>query len=257
MFDLKLTEYTIKTSQKNVNLNFAVVADLHAKNPHKILEILRRIRPEMIFCTGDIFECFDKQNDELNKNGFIFFDGAVKIAPVYYCFGNHEVEGEEHESYPVVAGYKSIPSEILEYLNELGVHVVLDSYEYIYDNIAIGGLVSSLNRHDGMPNLNFAHAFESIDAYKILICHHPEYYPKYLENMDFDIILSGHAHGGQWRVFGRGIYAPGQGLFPKYTSGIYGNKLVVSRGCSNNTRPIPVPRFFNPTEILSIIVKSE
>ena len=61
-----------------------------------------------------------------------------------------------------------------------------------------------------------------------------------------DLIVCGHAHGGQWRLFGRGIYAPGQGLFPRYTSGLHGGVCVISRGLSGCTR---IPRIFNPPEI--------
>ena len=70
--------------------------------------------------------------------------------------------------------------------------------------------------------------------------------------------MAGHAHGGQWRFFGRGIYAPGQGLFPKYTSGLYregGEILAVSRGMTNSVRWIP--RFFDPCEILVLALSPE
>ena len=89
---------------------------------------------------------------------------------------------------------------------------------------------------------------------KVLICHHPEYYPKYLKDMPIDIIVSGHAHGGQWRFFGRGVFAPGQGLFPKYTSGVYDGRLVVSRGLKKTIIP---PRIFNPREVVIIDVVNE
>jgi predicted MPP superfamily phosphohydrolase len=64
-----------------------------------------------------------------------------------------------------------------------------------------------------------------------------------------DLIVCGHAHGGQWRLFGRGVYAPGQGLFPKYTSGVLDGVCVISRGLGNHTR---VPRIFNPPELVLI-----
>jgi predicted MPP superfamily phosphohydrolase len=67
--------------------------------------------------------------------------------------------------------------------------------------------------------------------------------------------LSGHAHGGQWRIFGRGVFAPHQGLFPKYTSGLHDEKLLISRGASNNV-PL-IPRFFNPREVLDIHIISK
>ena len=101
--------------------------------------------------------------------------------------------------------------------------------------------------------------FERQPGYKILLCHHPEYVPRYLQNRCIDLIVSGHAHGGQWRYYSRrrqewrGIYAPGQGLLPKLTEGIHGNH-VISRGLSNNT---PIPRLNNPPELVYILPANE
>ena len=80
------------------------------------------------------------------------------------------------------------------------------------------------------------------------MCHHPEYYPRYVRQADIDLTVSGHAHGGQICLFGQGLYAPGQWLFPKYTAGFYdGQRLLVSRGLTNSTW---VPRLWNPCELV-------
>ena len=63
-----------------------------------------------------------------------------------------------------------------------------------------------------------------------------------------DIVFAGHAHGGQWRIFGRGMFAPGQGIFPRYTKGFYGN-LLVSAGAHNSEI---LPRINNKCEILEV-----
>ena len=95
--------------------------------------------------------------------------------------------------------------------------------------------------------------FAEKDGYKILLCHYPHYYERCLKDVPVDLVLSGHAHGGQWRIFGRGVYAPHQGLFPKYTSGIHSGNHIISRGVVNNAKPIP--RFFNPCEVIEIKIK--
>ena len=77
----------------------------------------------------------------------------------------------------------------------------------------------------------------------------PEYYERYLSGRELSLVLSGHAHGGQIRLFGRGLYAPGQGILPKLTEGVHFGRLIVSRGLSNNS---VVPRVFNPPEIVYI-----
>ena len=71
---------------------------------------------------------------------------------------------------------------------------------------------------------------------------------------DVTLVLSGHAHGGHWRFFGRGVYAPGQGLLPKYTSGVLDNRCVISRGVGDHTR---IPRLFNPREVVIITLSAE
>jgi len=89
-----------------------------------------------------------------------------------------------------------------------------------------------------------------IKGYKILLCHHPEYYERYIRGLDIDLTLSGHAHGGQIRIFGQGLFAPGQGILPQVTSGLYDGRLIVSRGLCNTAWPIP--RLNNETELVMV-----
>ena len=136
----------------------------------------------------------------------------------------------------------------------MGVNLINDSYAEIDGRILVGGAVCG---YDKLPNdkntdldLEFINNFSKNTGFKILLCHYPHYYEKHLKDIDVDLIVSGHAHGCQWRIFNRGVYAPHQGLFPKYTAGIHDGKLIISTGAVNNSRPIP--RFFNPTEIVKI-----
>ena len=109
-----------------------------------------------------------------------------------------------------------------------------------------------------MTRSDWLSEFERQKGYKILLCHHPEYWSlrePYLLSRRIDLVLSGHAHGGQFRFLGQGVYAPGQGWFPKFTSGVHGGpngKLVISCGLSNPART--VPRIFNPTEVVYITI---
>ena len=116
-----------------------------------------------------------------------------------------------------------------------------------FRGILLGGLTSVYYRAGRTPGLAFLDRFAAAPGYRLLLSHHPEYYDPYLRDRHFDLTVSGHAHGGQWRLFGRGVYAPGQGLFPRYTSGFYDDgHLLVSRG----VKPSLLPRFGNPREIL-------
>ena len=110
------------------------------------------------------------------------------------------------------------------------------------------GIGGSAHAAAHKPETTWLSDFAAQPGYHILLSHHPEYWPL-LKNENIDLILSGHAHGGQWRFFGHGVWSPGQGWWPRYTKGVYEGRLVVSAGLSNTTW---VPRLFNPTEVLYI-----
>lgn len=133
-------------------------------------------------------------------------------------------------------------------LKQAGI-VLLDNQDTVYEHgetrIRIGGLST---RYD----LEWLHTFSEKTEPKLLLCHHPEYYKRFIRGtqMDrFSLILSGHVHGGQWRIGNRGLLAPGQGLFPEYCYGMYDRKLIVSSGLSNTAG---VPRLGNPREVVLI-----
>lgn len=77
----------------------------------------------------------------------------------------------------------------------------------------------------------------------------------YLE-YPFDLILSGHTHGGQVRLpFINGLYAPNQGIFPRYGGGLYKHNEtthIISRGLSVMRFP---PRIGNPPELVIITLR--
>ena len=125
----------------------------------------------------------------------------------------------------------------------------------LWNGIAIGALGSGLMNPAWIPDLSMLEGFAAAPGYRLLLCHHPEYFNRYLRPYPIDLIISGHAHGGQWRVFGRGVYAPDQGLFPKYTAGMHENRLIISRGVANSVAGIP--RIFNPFEVVTVEVNAK
>ncbi len=252
---MKIRTHKLHTEKEGINIRFCLVADLHSKNYKKCLEAVNKLAPDMILCAGDILERLDGYRDNENKNGFEFLEKAAKIAPTYYSYGNHELFGGSKDRCRFGSGNKQITPENFKKLKDTGVKILDDQYITV-ENFHIGGLSSGLyENNNNVPNLDFVEEFSSLDGYKILMSHHPEYYEKYLKTKDIDLVLSGHAHGGQWRIFGKGIYAPQQGLFPKYTSGIHENRLIVSRGVANSVAPLP--RIFNPCEIVVVEIKSK
>ena len=253
---MKNTFYKIESAAFSRNLRFALASDLHAQDYKSPLALLKEAKPDYILLGGDIFEALDGSYSEKNETVFPFLEEVARIAPSFYCTGNHE----DHATHSHFRGEKvfygmghKYEEKFVEKIKDSGVKLLLDDY-VIFDGIAFGGLASGLVSDSGEPDLNFLNRFAELDAPKVLICHHPEYYPRYIKNLPIDLTVSGHAHGGQWRFFGRGVYAPGQGLFPKYTSGAYDGKLVVSRGLKKTTIP---PRIFNPREVVIIDVENK
>lgn len=242
----------------------AVAADLHDSGFQEIIRNLNEQQPDFITIPGDllyaggkghsIYDHIPSSGQHLRnaKNTVNFLTEAVKIAPVIFSTGNHELYLDDED--------KTI-------LTDIGVTFLDDEYIRI-DQLVFGGLSSPYKIFAGkgvshskaehkrrwelvFENVNTAwlDEFEKQDGYKILLCHHPEFYEPYLRERKIDLILSGHAHGGQIRLFGRGLYAYGQGWFPKYTKGIYDGKLIVSAGLANTAK---ILRLFNPTELVYV-----
>lgn len=257
-----LTEYTVPSGLPE-KLTLGLVSDLHERDPKEVLKLLRQGNPDFIMVAGDTFErcgCSrdtqKTQDESIPKRmlrhmlirmddlfeyvsgeqkhdpeyAYQFLREAGKIAPVFLSPGNHE--------------WYFLPED-RKVMEESGTRLLdnTDCEIPIKDGrVRIGGLSSE-------PDFRWLDEFSSKDGYKILLCHHPEYYDQYLKEKAINLILSGHAHGGQIRIWNRGIYSPGQGLFPKYTKGLYDGRLVVTAGGSNTAS---VPRWGNPCEAVMI-----
>ncbi len=248
---MKETNYNFNIARLAKSLCIAVVSDLHAQEPSAVIDSLKNKRPDYILMPGDIFEFSDKITDNRNENGFYLFYEVAKIAPAFYSIGNHENGGTGawKPNWENKKGkQRPLSSENVERIKESGV-TLLDNGFVLRDGIAFGGLTSGLSSDEHMPKLSWLDDFCSVDGTKILLCHHPEYYKKYLKDKDIDLIVSGHAHGGQWRLGRLAAFAPGQGIFPKYTKGVYDDRLVVSTGLKKSGR---IPRIFNKPEIVYI-----
>lgn len=237
---MHITRYDFKAPVSRP-IRAAFVADTHDKPYEKIVREINSNKVDLILFTGDLVYAHD---DHIVR-GFDMLAEFVSIAPTFMSLGNHE------------GGAVSL---VRRKCREIGVRLLEDDYEE-FEGIFIGGLTSGyIADSEGLeenhwkktpaPNLSWLQSFSLLKGYKLLLDHHPEYYPEYIKELDVDLTLSGHAHGGQWRLFGRGLFAPGQGLLPRYTSGLYEGRLIVSRGLANNAPPIP--RLFNSKELIFI-----
>ncbi len=286
---MRLTRYRLSTHHAGVFFKAAIVADLHDRPYEKILPILRDEKPDLILIPGDLTERLDLPPDlpegkdtrrtpppKRTRPGLSLLKACAAIAPTYYSFGNHEIGACHGTIYKAKLAGETIPPFAIhphwaQIIRESGAtpvdHVPLTVVlppacdpvasgdpESDTATVTMASLGSGLLRTDWIPDLDSLDTFCKTPGFKLLLCHHPEYYDRYLRDTDIDLIISGHAHGGQWRMFGRGIYAPDQPLFPKYTSGVHEGRLVISRGVANSV-PL-IPRFFNPCEVVVVEIRS-
>ena len=225
-------------------ITLAVLADIHARRIEETLSLVEQNKPDIILIPGDLVDgaaiekC--KKHSNFVEEAITNLNRIAQIAPTYYSLGNHEKQLTE--------------AEINDLYRSKAV-VVDNNYVNITADLYIGGLSSGRNYHDKKasqkPDISFIAEFEKVSGFKILLSHHPEYYEPFLKDKDIDLIISGHAHGGQVRIGNQGLYSPGQGLFPKYTSGIHEGKLIVSRGIAGTEL---FPRINNKPEIVYIFL---
>lgn len=242
---MKLTPYRVPCSKLERVLRIAVAADIHADFARPILPLLHETKPDLILIPGDLTE-----QQEILAGGaesLRFLSACRELAPVVYAAGNHEV-GCYRAGNPVRhPSPQPLPPAYRQELEARGILSVENECREL-NGMLFCGLGTGIHDGKNEPDPTVLAQFRALPdgRVKILLCHHPEYYPTVLADLGMDLIVCGHAHGGQWRFFGRGVYAPGQGLFPRYTTGLHGGHCVISRGISGCTR---IPRIFNAPEI--------
>ena len=254
---LMLSKLTVKGS--NIPKSFdgyriAQISDLHnaefGDRNEKLIEMLQKAEPDIIAITGDLI---DSSKTDINI-ALAFAEEAVQIAPTYFITGNHEamVSAQEYadlENGLLEAGVNVLHDKeiVLEQNEERLLLIRIDDPAYADRPSDVGVSMDSETINE----------LFTTEGYRILLSHRPEYFDQYVE-AEVDLVLSGHAHGGQFRLpFVGGLVAPGQGLFPTYDSGLYSkNKtsMVVSRGIGNSIIPM---RFNNRPEVVLIELRRE
>lgn len=260
----------------------AIISDLHGRDGTEVLRSLKIHKPDLITIPGDfVLGKRPKENGKLidvplvahQKNVLPFLSASAFIAPTYVSLGNHE---------------SFLDEEDLKLIRSTGVILLDNSFRKIQltdEDYVIGGLnaghvnnyriykevwVREHGRTERYPSRamreipkwfvvedEWLSEFEKQNGYKILLSHHPEYWclrEPHLAERKIDLVLSGHAHGGQVRLFEKGLYASGQGWLPKFTNGVFEGShgtMVVSRGLANTAG---VPRMFNELEIVYVEV---
>ena len=248
--DLEIYKYNVKSEDipsEFDNFRIVQISDLHnaefGENNEKLLLMLKQADADIIAITGDMI---DSRNTDIDV-AISFAQKAVNIAPVYYVNGNHESR--------VLGEYEKLKQG----LTDAGVTILENSSADITIGdeaitlIGINDPTFRMELVDDTMEQNIAHQLEDMipdnDNYKVLLAHRPEYFDVYAGNVD--LVLSGHAHGGQFRIpFIGGLVAPGQGFFPEYYEGSHikeNTEMIVSRGIGNSIIPF---RINNKPEII-------
>ena len=236
---IDVTKYNLKYDKADEPIRIVQLSDLHSKPFKKVLKKVDEIKPDIICITGDYINDREKNKKKMLK----YAKALVSKAKVYYITGNHERRLENFD-------------ELMDELSKVGFIVLLNRVSIYNDKgfeIDFLGLDENQATFEYKDMSPYFKQLNELGGYKIVLSHFPENFEGVKEmnysQYDFDLQLSGHAHGGQFCLpFIGPVYSPGQGLKPKYAKGSFGNrpKLIVSRGLGNAEFPF---RLFNHPEI--------
>ena len=253
---LQVSNYTIESNKISKNFDsfkIAKISDFHNTKSKKLtndlVKEIKKSKPNIIVLTGDLVDSY-KTNIDV---AISFVKKINNIAPVYYVTGNHEARIDnyaelkdelEKNKVVILDGKLEIIEKDNSEINLIGIDDPSFNFNTYRDDSTI--------IQDSLVSIQY-----DKNNFNILLSHRPELIETYAKN-NFDLVLSGHAHGGQIRIpLIGGLIAPNQGIFPKYTSGIYemnNTKMIISRGIGNSIFPF---RVNNRPELVIIKLKNK
>lgn len=251
---LKTVHYTITSDKINTPMRIALVTDLHSckygAGQKTLIDAIDKEKPDIILLGGDIFD--DKIPDDNTKT---FLTAIAKRYPCYYVTGNHEYWSRR--SGEMLAW---LEGNSIEDIGGKTIRVSLNGNEINLSGLNDPDEARYTGEGDGMATeLERAKNARDDELFTMLLTHRPSFVDLY-KGAGFDLILAGHAHGGQWRIPGflNGTFAPDEGWLPKFAGGFYslgnGSEMIVSRGLARESTRIP--RIFNRPELVIVDVKT-
>ncbi len=246
-YSLVVTDYTYSSTEIPSSFDgyrIVQISDLHNKNfgkqPNCLVKKIQKLKPDMIVVTGDIV---DSNHTDI-ETSIAFLEEAVKLAPCYYINGNHELWLEE-----------SVKNDLMSQINDTGTVILNDRIIDVIEDDNSKESITLVGLDDASLLDDTLHSLTNDiknDEFVLLLAHEPQNLMIYSKE-NVDLILSGHAHGGQIRFpWIGGFVAPDQGFFPKYTEGRHEENnvsVIISRGIGNSIIPI---RIFNRPEIVCV-----
>lgn len=257
-YKVEITDYEISSAKINNDVNIVMIADVHdqhCKVKDKIVNRIEQLEPDIILCVGDIID----NESESDRITIEFLNSLSEISDVYMSLGNHELEYFDSK-------------QLIENIKNIGVKVLDKEYQDIEVNgnmIRIGGMYDyAFSQETGDIDqetmksdvYNYLTEMKQTPSFQLMMAHRPDSFifgKAY--KWDFDLVVSGHYHGGQVILpYVGGLYAPELGWFPEVDYGHYKLKdmdMIVTRGISSSNETFP--RFNNPPEIVSITLKAK
>lgn len=257
-YKVEITYYDISSNKINNDVNIVMIADVHdqhCKVKDEIVDKIEQLKPDIILCVGDIID----NESESDKDTIEFLESLNEIADVYFSLGNHELEYPDSK-------------QLAEDIKNTGAKVLDKEYQDIEVNgnkIRIGGMYDyAFSQETGDIDqetmksdvYSFLTEMKQTSSFQLMMAHRPDSFIfGNAYKWDFDLVVSGHYHGGQVILpYVGGLYAPELGWFPEVDYGQYKLKdmdMIVTRGISSSNELFP--RFNNPPEIVSITLKAE
>lgn len=254
-FSMKSVYYTVSSDKTGEPVRIVFISDLHnsfygGRGQSGLWDAIEEAEPDIVLFGGDVIDSRAKGT----KNALTLMRLAAEKYPCAYAAGNHEGRRKDKDAFFAEA-------------EELGIPVLHGKYADFTvkgQKVRVHGIADMWATDGKQTQLDKCCAEIAPDAYNILLAHEPQnfgditYECSKHSTSSFDLVLSGHAHGGQWRlpyILEQGLYAPDQGIFPEFTTGqrTSGDTTqIVSRGLARNLNMIVIARIFNRPE-LSII----
>ncbi|MCF0234916.1 MAG: metallophosphoesterase [Thermoguttaceae bacterium] len=234
-------------------LKIACVSDLHDKEygreNERLARLVQSLNPDIIAITGDLT---NKTEPDPRSNTAKFAAALTRIAPTFYVLGNHEsyCPPERFNAFADVVsalGVRVLRNETVEFRRGDDAIVIAGIDDPFAETRTLNVHVDAVEAAKNLGKLDFPE-----DKFVLLLSHRPELIDLYAAR-GVDLALAGHAHGGQFRFpFIGGLFAPGQGVFPRYTSGVYRRRKtveIVSRGLGPSKFPM---RLFNRPHLIQL-----
>ncbi len=251
-------EYTVYSDKLERFHDYLFISDLHCKeygkDNERLFKAIDSLKAEAALVPGDIITAIP---GESTKAAVSFVSKLNKRMPIYYSMGNHEYRAKIYKK-----TYGDMYDDYIKALSDEDIKI-LDNEAVDLGDINIYALTidKRLYKRFKVQNMEKEYIESEIGkikndkAFNILLAHNPDYFDNYAD-YGADLTLSGHVHGGLYRVFGKGLFSPRIAFFPKYDGGVFkkGDKtMIVSRGLGNHSFP---HRFFNPGELILIHLKT-